>query len=486
MGGVWNTSSPPERSGAYFNFSAALTAAVASGVVGRTAVVGTADWGPVGLARQVTSQGEYEAAYGISTNGTLRDAALGALDGVDGNGAGSVLAYRAAGSAKANSAVTLNDGSAVAALVVTAKYPGTRGNNFTVTVQTNGSNKDLILYESGVELERWENVTSGNNDAFVTAINTTAPSKYITVATTGSAPRALVNVSASPLIGGNSGLTLVAGDYTAALGVMAQQDFDTIALANTTDDTILDSFAGWLRDRNEEGKRSFGVIGGLAAETLVTAQARSTEYDGAGTYRATAQNLINLGATDLRRLSDDRVFSTAELAPRVAGAVAAIGFSRSLTHMTLTGYQVNSPLTPANYTAAQQTGVLTFTNDTTERVFISSQTTALKSTNTTDRPAGARKIRTVAICHFIENTLSRIAGDLYLGGLANDATGRNDLVGSFVRFLRDLETQRVLEPGTTEVQLDDRFVQTGDAVYLAYKITPVGTVERIFSSVQVG
>jgi hypothetical protein len=499
-GGTWNSSSPPARTGAYFNFSAALQAAISSGVVGTTVVIGTGDWGLVGGAREITGNGDYNAEYGVSTNGTLRDGVLGALDGFDDGGAGRVLAMRVAGSAKVKGTCVLDDGSAVDALTLTAKYEGARANNFHFTVQTNavnGSNKDLILYESGVELERWENVTGGTNSNFVTAINTTAPSKFITAAVAGAGARALANIvgviggtgaigTVGGGVAGNSGLTITSADVVAALGVVGNQVFDTIALANITDDTTLDAFVAWLRDRNETGKRCFGVIGGAAAELMSAAKTRATEYDGAATYRQAALNLVNLGFTDLRRLSDDVVLSTALLAPRFAGHLAAVGFTRDMTNVRWTGYQVNTVTTPSNFVDAQNSGVVMFDNDTTTRVSIESGVNSLITTNADTRHPAMKEIRNVAIMHFIENTLSRVAKDLYLGSLANDEAGRKDLVGSFGMFLKDLEALKALQPGQSEVVLDDTYQQTGDAVYLRYGVKFQGVVKRIFSTVQIG
>src|SRR4051794_13777599 len=106
-GGTWNTSSPPIRAGAYFNFVAAIQAAVDSGIVGTTAVIGTGDWGPVGEVIGVLSQGEYEEQFSDSANGTLREAVLGGLDGLDIGGAAQVLVYRLAGVSAAAGTVVL-------------------------------------------------------------------------------------------------------------------------------------------------------------------------------------------------------------------------------------------------------------------------------------------------------------------------------------------------------------------------------------------
>ena len=239
-GGTWSTSSPPTRAGFYADFVAALQQAVTTGIVGTTATVGTADWGPVGRAETVNGLGPYQTLYSQSQNGTLPEGVLGALDGFDGGGAAQVLAYRIAGTEAKAGKVELKNAGGEVVLLLTAKYPGVRANNFTVTVQTNAvtaENKDLILYESGVELERWENVVKGYNSNFVTAINTTAPSKYIEAKQEKAKEETLANIvgaisGAGGFAEGNSGLTVTTEDYSTALGVLSNQEYDTIALAN--------------------------------------------------------------------------------------------------------------------------------------------------------------------------------------------------------------------------------------------------------------
>jgi hypothetical protein len=77
MSGTWSTATPPVRPGAYFNFVAAAAAAVSPGATGRTAVMGTATWGPENTVFEVSSQGAFDAQQGTDA-GTLRDAVLAA------------------------------------------------------------------------------------------------------------------------------------------------------------------------------------------------------------------------------------------------------------------------------------------------------------------------------------------------------------------------------------------------------------------------
>lgn len=505
MGGTWTAASPPIRPGAYFNFVANAQAAIQSGITGRVAIFGTANWGPENQPVEITSQGQFDTLYGSDSTTSLRQGTLDALDGFDSGGATTVLAYRAVGSAGAKSTVVIDDVSDVDALTLTAKYKGTRANNFTVTVQAAASGlalaKDLILLESGVELERWSDVANGHNQNFVTAINTTFPSAYVTAAVTGSSSRVLKTATGTAgayggfgVVGqggvlGNSGTTLTTtattGDVPVAMASMESQVFDTAAWANVVDSTVLGLFVAWIGEINSNGKRVFGVVGGDdaaatgggSAETFAVATARSDTYD--------SPEIVNLGATDLKRLSDGAVLGTARLAARVAGTLSGIGLKRALTYVRLNGYQVNNPLSKANYASSIQQGVVVFANDTTTRIRIESGVTSLQTTNTTTRPTAYLKIRNVAISHYIENALNQVVSENYIGQVANSATARNDLVGVFLSFLKRLEEGDVLKAGST-VELDGAYTQTGDAVYIKFGVSYLDAIERIFTTVKIG
>lgn len=480
MAGTWSTGNPPTRPGAYFNFMAAARAAVAGGVTGTAAIVGTADWGPENAIQVVTSPAEFEQFYGTTTGGSLPDAAVGTLAGLDSGGAAIALVYRAVGTAGLVSSLVLNDGAAAPSVTLTGKYKGVRGNNFTVTVQANvvdAAKKDLIIYEtvSGApfERERFSGLVN-TNTAFVTEINLL--SKLVTAVVTGTSGRVVNNVVSAPLAGGNSGLTLTTTNFTDSFNALEAQSFNTISLGNISDDTTLDLFVGYVKKLNsEQGKRVFGVIGGADAEAYSAALARSTEYD--------SENIINVGATSLKRLSDNVTFSPAQLASRIAGAIAGIGLTRSLTNVKFSGYQVVNAPSNATYTLGITDGILMFTNDSTSRVRVEAGVTSLRTTNLTDRPTSFRQIRNVAITHFIQTQLTAVASENYLGRLANSETARRDLVGNFLAFLRKLEGDQVLQGGS-QVTLDGDRVQGGNAVYISFEITPIDAIERIFLTVK--
>jgi hypothetical protein len=483
--------------GTYVNFVAAVSAAITPGPQGTVAVVGTADWGPENVVQYMPNQGSYDATYSTSTNGSLRDGTLSALDGFDNGGANQAIVYRAVGADGAAGTLVLSDGSRAAALTLTARYRGARINNFYVVVQTNAANsanKDLVLYERGVELERWTNVTGGTNTAFVEAL-TLIPSEYVTAAISGTRDRALANVvgaiggaggfgTGGGGVNGNSGLTLTAGDYVDAQEALYQLPFTAIVLHDVTDDTVLDAFNAFILDYNRNtGRRTFGLVGGRVDETFTDAITRTLEYNNI--------DMLNLYGA-FRRLSDGTVFSSAQFAARFAGAVANVGLVRAATNLKLSDYQVVTPLSASEYEAAARSGsralgVVVFANDNTQRMRSERAVTTLVNlrgaTSLPDETYDHQVVRNVAIDHFVNNTLND-RGDVDVGQLLNTETGRNNFIAAIIDFLKALEDQSILQSGST-VELDTRFDNTGGALFITIGYQYVDAVERFFFTVRV-
>jgi hypothetical protein len=485
---------------------AAVSQAVAPGPQGVVALIGTAAWGPANAAEYIANQGVLEQTYSTIAEGTLHDAALDAFLGFDLGGATQVLAYRAAAiGTVATATCVLKDGSANPALTLVAKYPGDRPTiGWSVVVSTNpvnSGNKDLAIFENGVLLESYTNIVGGTAGAFAAAINNAIAAgveSYLAAAnvSSGESAVALANVAGSVGgsgsfgvgsggVAGNSGLTLTVGDITAALNVLGQYPFDAIALCDIIDGPTQTAFNAWLETYNQgTGLRTFGIIGGDLGEGLSTAFARS--FGGAPNGNYNNPDLINLGVTDLRRLSDGVVFRTAKLAPKVAGALASASISRALTGITLSGYQVANAPAPATYVSALSEGVLLFENVDIDTIMISSDVTSLVNVATSpyvsDTPLH-QKARNVAIDHFIQNSMKTV-GQKDIGSLLNTDTGRKNFIGVVLDFLKALETQQVLEPGST-VMTDAHFQSVGTAMFLALTIQYIEAVERFLFTVRV-
>jgi hypothetical protein len=505
-GGTWQVGNLPVRSGTYINFVNAVTAALAPGTQGAVGIVGTASWGPSNTPTQVATQGDLDNYLGGPSlaptyGGTVRDGALQALDGFDDGGATSVIFYRAVAADGAPATVTLKDSTAAAAVTLSGYYDGVRANDWSVTVLANPStpaNMDVTVWENAVPIAQFLNIPGGTNSALVSAImDVPAPGqqRLVTATLVGTGNRALAlvsNTSAALFAGGNDGSALAVGDYAAAQTALEAWIMDAVALCNCTDAPTLDQFVAWIEAYNQSsGFRTFGVIGGAQGEGLSPALLRSYDPSQIDQPSPTGDyddcDVVNAGATDILRLSDGAILSTAYLAPRIAGAVVQAGIKRSMTGVTWTGYRVNNPLSNQGYISAVQGGVFCFRQDDPLTVSVESGVTAQVTSNTatdyTARPAAHAKIRNVAIDHFIADQLTT-EGNANRGQLLNTGAGRANFLGNVIAFFGVLEQNNVLQPGTT-VALDSGFVQTGSALFLIIALLYLDAVEQFFFTIQV-
>jgi len=499
-GGTWSTTAPPQRAGIYFNFIAAVSAAVAAGPQGIVGTIGTANWGPIGQPTIVTSQGGYEALFG-TTSTQLRDAVLSSFSGFDLGGATQVIAYRIAGSLAAAGTLTLKNATK-AALKLAAKYKGTRANKWSISIVTEGANKGLFLYEEGKLLTSYTGIEKGYAENFAKAIEARiaeGAEPYLGKPTVEAGEGALALANIVGVVGGeggftagNDGTTLLLAEFTEAYEKFSQLTFTCLCVPNiadwaTGDSPTLDGLAAMIKEYNlHSGLRAFGIVGGKEGETLAEAAQRSYNPSKPTEGNYNNPDIINLGVTDLVSLATGATIPTAKLCGRLAGAVANAGLRRALAGITLTGYQVVKPPSNAQYIEAIEKGVMLLENISSEVVEIAKGTTSLVNIPTSPYAEDTvlhKAARNVAIDHFIQNQL-RFSGQAAIGSLLATITGRNNYIGNVLEFLRGLEKQNVLEPGST-VELDPRYESTGGALFVRVGINYLSAYERFFFTVTV-
>lgn len=165
-------------------------------------VVGTFSKGPVNTPVTIGSLDQLIDTFGEYKDGlTGYKSILGALV----QGAKSFKVVRIGGPSLAAAARTLKDSLGVDSVVITAKTPGSWGNDITAAVAagTAGGFKLIVTY--GTRQEIFDNLDLDN----VGQIN----SQFITAAKASGATAVPANVSATPLAGGDDGATTTDADY---------------------------------------------------------------------------------------------------------------------------------------------------------------------------------------------------------------------------------------------------------------------------------
>lgn len=483
-GGIWSPTEMPVLPGLYLNFEAAALAAIQPGARGVVVAPVKAHWGPVREFVEITSEaGIIDAYTADETNGataytTLRFALLG--------GAKKILAYRLADNYATKATITLQDTSGTPANVLRldAKYPGARGNNFKVTVQTNPvdiNKKDIKLYE-GVVLLRTFTFASGTIQAAADAVNNDTGNKWITATVLAEGNGILADVSNIAMSGGNSGIANIAAqDYVNALAAFETQEFNVLTLDGVTDSAIHTSIVSWVARVRSEGKGVIAVLGGsladdTASDAVAKAVQRSADYNHEG--------VVNVGTG---AVLDGVSYSSAQIAPYVAGLIAGQKLSESPTYATTPFDDVVRRWTKSEMETAVKNGVLLLFHD--GRIVkvlrgINSLVTLRQGQNN-----AWKKIRAIRVMDAINADLVKTAEDNYIGKVNNTEEGRLALIGAFKRYMEVLAQSGVIEATGWDVYLDPAYhgpnaviIPEPDQVYVKWEAKLTDVVEQIFGT----
>ncbi|GBG11341.1 hypothetical protein PAT3040_06142 [Paenibacillus agaridevorans] len=336
-------------------------------------------------------------------------------------------------------------------LVATARYGGVRGNDITIVVETNVDNAalfDVRTLVAGVELD-------AQTVADIAGLQDNA---WVTWNATGD-----LAVSAGiPLAGGSNG-TAAAQDYSDYLDAVETQQFQTMALPSTDTDlkAVFVAFVNGLR--NNEGRKA----------TLVL-----ENYPGAD-----SEGVISVKNGVV--LENGAALTAAQATAWVAGASAAAGVNESLTYASYDGAVDASPrYTHTQTTTALQNGEFLFTQDG-GRAFVEQDINTFTSF-APDKGRAFSKNRVIRALDAINNDLSGLFSNYYIGKISNDANGRELFKNECVNYLTNLVNLGALQnfdPGA-DVIVQPIEGQT-DGVLVELRVQPVDAVEKIYISVEV-
>lgn len=315
----------PTRPGTDISFQGAAQINPASSAASTVAVVITHDYGPANEVIECASFEEFTELFGNSATGG-RTAVASCFDGqgLEGaGGAGSVLVYRQVGAEGKEAEISLQNSTPAAALKLKAKSIGTKGNSISVTIAADvGEPADAVLtiLNGGVAVESYTYVKT-NVKALAEAIN--ANSASLVTAESLITGVELTHVTGTALTSGNNGLTLTSEDYLDACEALKFKEFSHMAFQDLTEGSILTAVKSWLTEMVENDRPVQLVVGGVADDTMTEAVARSSSLE--------SDHIVNLGVGTYEDDLVGETLSTAQLAPRVAGALANLGLRNSGT-----------------------------------------------------------------------------------------------------------------------------------------------------------
>lgn len=482
-GGTWENTNQPVLPGLYMNFKAAAASAIQGGSRGTVLVPVKANWGPVREFVEIGSEAAIAKVFSADTldGATAYPSLYLALLGSPKK----LLAYRLADNTAAAASVTLQstDASPAAVLQLTAKYPGSRGNGFTVTVQPSLGEpgaKELRLYEGAKLLDTYKS-PDGTAAALAEQINRDGSNAWIEAKLLGEGGIP-ADISGAAFTGGASGSgKLTNADYIALQEAAEGQSFDVLALDYAADAALLQSFAAWVKRLRAEGRGVIAVFGGSASddvskEAVKLASARSLALNHEG--------IVNVG-TGVRLAGTD--YSSAQTAAYVAGLIAGQRLNQSATYAVTPFEDVTRRWTRSEQEEAVKNGVFLL-------FFDGRQVKALRGINSLVTPAEGqnnawKKIRSIRVMDAINADLQRAAEGTYIGRVNNTEEGRLALIGAVKEYLAQLSLSSVIEPNGYDVILDPAYYGDSavnkpepDQVFLQWNVKLTDVMEQLFGT----
>jgi hypothetical protein len=448
----------------------------------------THDSGPEGSAASAEGGGArfyptfsaFEADYGDGDTAG-RDAVLGAFNGmgveVGGGGAGGVYVYRMTTGAAAAAAAAVQNATPATALTLTAIYKGTRGNAISYVVEddpVSSANDRLRILFRGATVETFS-YPNTNVGALVAAINN-RPSKYVRASlTTDGVALAVTSQAGTALAGGDNGASFTSSQLQSALDAFEFADFGIFAPANIIDVSLKAQMVAWQRLMAAEMRPIRAVYGGTAGESV----------DDALTDAALIRDphVVRLGVGTYHDDLLDKDVSTAQLAPRAAGVLAARGLRAALTRAEFGGLTALEGAATDELVAARDGGVTVLRRVSSQQADLAvSQgvTTYIDQSNPAMPYDLWSEPRIVGLFDYIIRSMTAWGDDKIIGDVPVTDNTRADVRKEVGKLLNDLVTNQLAVPGTVSADTpvsDDP--DLADAVPYTFTLKPTRTANYL-------
>lgn len=424
------------RPGAYVNFQAEVSTGTSDAVGGVVTLPLEVDFGPSGVVA-VSAETDLTAfGYGLG------DKPLQPLSEALKN-ANTVLAFRIGGGSAATGTGT--------GLTATAKYPGKRGNDIHVVVetQTNGAIKvDTVLAGKIVDSQQVTNGADLKDNQLVTFEASEA----------SEASKALADGTIQ--LAGGANATGTGADYAAYFEAIQVYDYNVMALpvANSETKALAAGFTRRMRD--QEGKKVQVVLG---------------NYDGAD-----YEGVINVANGVVL---NGEVLTPEQTTAWVAGASAAAGVANSLTYTPYQGATDASPrFTNAETIEQIQKGNIVFTEKRGQAVIEQDINTLVSYS--AEKNQDFAKNRVLRVLDNIANNTKITFEDNYIGQVNNDVDGRELFKADRIAYFDSLVAAGAIEA----FEADDIQVLAGnakDSIVVNVAVTPIDAMEKLYMTVEV-
>jgi len=456
-GGTWSSQNKI-RPGVYIRFKSSGAAGLVPGERGTVTICEPLSWGPAGQVMEIEAGADTKpfTGYGLTDPRNLFLQEI--FKGTDRTaGPKKVLLYRpaAAGAAAAQTlipeAAPAGESDAPASaggLLVTANYPGVRGNDISVIIEEQTDPEGTYTVSTVVDNEIVDQQTAGTAEDLT---------QNGWVSFSGGPLTATAGVTLS---GGQDG-TVSEAAYARYLTEIEPYSFD-IMIYDGSDETVKAAMASFVKRMAQEN----GQYSQLAAANLANPD---------------SMYVINVQSGVI--LSGGTVLTPEQTTWWVGGAEAGARYNESLTYAKYPGAVGVSPkLTSSGYAQALQAGRLVLAADG-GAVKVEQDINSLV-TYTQDISRAFHKNRVLRLCSTIANDIGRQFSDNFIGIVHNNDGGRSRFKAVIVGYLLDIQAGG----GIQNFSADDVEVLPGDeidAVVVNLALQPADAVEKIYLTVVV-
>ena len=486
-GGEWEVTSLPKLPGFYMNFKAAGLAAVQTGDRGTVVVPIKAHWGAIGKFMTIINEsdilntfGSIEDTEGSTFYTTLKMCVLG--------GAKKILAYRLAGDTATEASIMLQnapakDAQAVDKVKLTTKYKGARGNDFKVTIApslTVADTFDLKLYEDTALLQTFSFKTWAE---LIEVVNTANTYLMATKAAndTDISTADIPNMTSVAMTGGDSGLEgITAKNYLQMLDFIETESFNYLTLDGISDPAIQTSIASWVIRMRNQGKKIVAVMGGSMADDISDDAVENAIKRSAGFNH---EGIINIG---VGIILNDIKYSSAQVAPFIAGLIAGQKLSESTTYAATSFDDVTRRWTREEQITALTNGIFLLIND--GRIVKVLEGINTLITLRQDQNNAFKKIRSIRTMDAIDSDLQQTAEDNYIGKINNTYEGQLALIDACRQYMEVCSQGGIIEAGSYYVGLNPTYhgdnatiKPEANQVFLKWSAHITDVMEQIFS-----
>ena len=456
-GGTW-TAQNKVRPGVYIRFATGGISGLTVGDRGTVAICEPMSWGAVAAVTEITPDMNLIPLTGFDITAPENKFLFEIFKGTNRTAAPRrVLLYRPAADSAAAAALTFA-GDEGTTLRFTAKYPGTVGNDLSITIMTTGeTDPDENPYKRVITRYKGQIV----NEQIAALTDELENTDWWDVAPVGGTGGVMPTIDATFPLGGGENGTVSAAQYSAFLTAIEPYKFDVLIYdgADAVTKSAMTAFVNRLADEN-------GQYVQLVAANMSNPDTRFAVNVKSGVV-----------------LDDGTTLTPEQVTWWAGGAQAGARFNQSLTYAAYPGaVAVTTPLTNSEVVAALQRGEFILFAD--GGVVKVEQDINSLVTYTTDVGKVYRKNRVIRLCNTIANDIYAQFSQNYIGVVNNNAAGRSQFRAAIIGYLLEVQAAQGIQNFDAEdVQVEPD--NDPDAILVYIAIQAVDAVEKIYMTIEV-